>query len=189
MLDDVQVAVQHHPVDQIGELAHAAAHAAAGPASAGDHQALPEAPVCGGISHQRPEGEGLPGTDQNPVDAGRCQPQVHCLVLLQLHLHISKPPPDQRRVLFDPHRQQFLLFGPGKVPAHWQDPEGFAAGSPSGWRSDRSVEIFHRRAFASTQLPPFTPEQGQFLDMPLPKISYILYYTIKTVWEKQVRLK
>ena len=41
MLDDVQIAVQHHPVDQVGELAHAAAHAAAGLA-AGDHQAVPE---------------------------------------------------------------------------------------------------------------------------------------------------
>ena len=114
MLRDGQVAVQHEPVDEVRQLAHAAADALRRLAL-GDGQSLPVALPLRGAPDEMPDGEGLAGTDHQPVDVIHRQGQVRRLVLLQLHVHIAQPPSDERVVAIDHHGQLLHRPLPGEA--------------------------------------------------------------------------
>ena len=113
VLHDGQRGVEHHPVDEIGHLAHTAPHAA-GRRPIGDGQPLPEPPASSGVAYQPPEREGLPWPNEHCVDPGRGQGQVDRLVFLEAHIHIAQPPADEGAVLVNEHRQELLLPCPGE---------------------------------------------------------------------------
>ena len=80
--------MEHHPMDEVGELAHASAFALRGTA-AGYGQSFLEAAPLRVASHQSPEGERLSRTDDDAVNTGGSNGEVDGLVLLQLHIYIA----------------------------------------------------------------------------------------------------
>ena len=119
VLGDGQFAVQHEPVDEVRQLAHAAADALRGFAL-GDGQSLLVALALGGAPDETPDGERLAGTNHQSVDVLHRQSQVRRLVLLQLHVHIAQSPTDERVVAIDHHGQRLLrpLLGELRLPQH-----------------------------------------------------------------------
>ena len=93
MLRDGQFAVQHEPVDEVRQLAHAAANALRG-LTLGDGQPFLVSPTLGGAPDELPYGERLTRTFQQSVDVLHRQSEVCRLVLLQLHVHIAQSPAD-----------------------------------------------------------------------------------------------
>ena len=94
VLRDGQLAMQHEPVYQVRQLAHAAADALRGLAL-GDGQSLLVAPALGSASDEFPYGECFAGMNHQSVDMLHCQGQVRRLVLLQLHIDVAQSPTDQ----------------------------------------------------------------------------------------------
>lgn len=115
VLHNSQRAVKGHPMDQVRELAHAAAHPLPCGAIADGH-ARPVALPGRAPPHHAPKGKSLPWGDDHPVDTGRGQRQVDRFVFLQLHIHLAQPAADQRLVPVDQHRQRFCHLPLGKRP-------------------------------------------------------------------------
>ena len=113
MLRYGQFAVQHHPVDKVGELAQSAADAFRGLAF-GDGESLLVAfpPRCS--SDAFPYGERLAGTDYQSVDVLDSQREIGRLVLLQHHIDIAEPSADERVMLIDEDGQRRFRSLAGK---------------------------------------------------------------------------
>ena len=115
MLSYGQFAVQHHPVNEVGELAQSAADAFRGLAF-GDGESLLVAfpPRCS--SDAFPYGERLAGTDYQSVDVPDGQRKIGSLVLLQHHIDIAEPSADERVMLIDEDGQRRFhsLAGKGR---------------------------------------------------------------------------
>ena len=88
MLCDGQFAVQYEPVDEVRQLAHAAADTLRGLAL-GDGQSLLVPLLLGSPSNEFPNGECLAGMNHQSVDVFHRQSQIRCLVLLQLHVDVA----------------------------------------------------------------------------------------------------
>ena len=107
MFRDGEVAVEHHPVDEVGELAHAASDALAGFSMRDGESFLIASALCG-APDEFPYGEGLSGMNEQSVDVLDCQSEVDRLVFLQLHVHIAQTATDERIVAIDDHRERVL---------------------------------------------------------------------------------
>lgn len=111
---DGQVAVEHHPVDEVGELAHAASDAF-GWFSVGDGESLLITLAFSGATNQFPYREGFPWTNQQSVNMLHSQCEVDRLVLLQLHINIAQSATDEGVVAIDDHGQRVLGALMGKT--------------------------------------------------------------------------
>lgn len=107
MFRDGEVAMEHHPVDEVGELAHAASDALAGLSMRDGESFLIASALCG-APDEFPYGEGLSWMDEQSVDVLDCQSEVDRLVFLQLHIHIAQTATDERIVAIDDHRERVL---------------------------------------------------------------------------------
>ena len=114
MFRDGEVAVEHHPVDEVGELAHAASNALAG-LSVRDGESFLISSALGGATDEVPYGEGLSGMNEQSVDVLDCQSEVDRLVFLQLHIHIAQTATYERVVAIDDHRKRVLGAFLGKA--------------------------------------------------------------------------
>ena len=110
----LQRRMQHHIVNQIGELAQAAADAA-GNAVVADDQSLQIALFRRGFAHGFIKGKGLSGVDDQPVDAAACQTQIHRFIFLQTHVHPMELTADDFVVALPQTGQRLLLVGAGKA--------------------------------------------------------------------------
>jgi len=106
---DGEVAVQHHPVDEVRELAHAAADALRG-APFGDGETFLVSLTLGGATDETPDRESLAGPDEESVDMLHRQREVGGLILLQLHIHVSQTAADERVMVIDEGGQQLLAL-------------------------------------------------------------------------------
>ena len=105
VLGDGEFTVQHHPVDEVGQLAQSAADAFVG-APLGDGESFFVAFALCGTSYHLPDREGLTRVNDESVDTFHCQCQVSGFVLLQPHIHITQSAADKRVVTIDEHRQR-----------------------------------------------------------------------------------
>ena len=104
VLNDGEVAVEHHPVDEVRQLAQAATDALRGLAL-GDGEPLLVALKRCGAANLMPHGEGLARADDESVDMGNSEGEVGGLVLLELHIDIAQAPTDERVVAIDDNGQ------------------------------------------------------------------------------------
>ena len=105
VLGDGQLAVEHHPVYEVRQLAHTAPDALRGLASGYGEPFLVALAPCG-ASHEPPQREGFAGADDDTVDVGDGKGKVDGLVLLKLHVHVAQPAADERVVAIDHHGQR-----------------------------------------------------------------------------------
>ena len=89
VLRDGQVAVQHHPMYQVRQLAHAPANTLRGLSLRNGKPLFVTFPL-GGSANEFPHRKRLAGTDQQTVNVGHGQSQIGGLVLLQLHVDIAQ---------------------------------------------------------------------------------------------------
>lgn len=89
MLGDGEIAVEHHPVDEVGELAHAASDALGGFSLSDGEPFLISLAACGS-SDEFPHGEGFARTNQEPINVLDSQGEIDGLVLLQLHIDVAQ---------------------------------------------------------------------------------------------------
>jgi len=104
VLRDGQLAVQHHPVDQVRQLAHSASDSLRR-LPLRDGKTFFVALPLSGTADALPDGEGLAGTNQQPVNVFHGQGQIGGLVLLQLHVDIAQSATDKGVVPVNEHRQ------------------------------------------------------------------------------------
>lgn len=104
VLRDGQLAVQHHPVDQVRQLAHSAANPLRR-LPFRDGKPLFVALPLSGPADAFPDGEGLAGPNEQSVNVFYGQSQIGGLVLLQLHIDIAQSATDKRVVLVNKFRQ------------------------------------------------------------------------------------
>ena len=114
MLHDSEITVQHQPMDQVRQLAHATSDALRG-LSLGDGQSLLIALPLSGSTYEFPDGEGLARMNDQSVDMPHRQGQIGGLVLLELHVHITQTATDEGVVAIDDNGQGILRPLPGKM--------------------------------------------------------------------------
>jgi hypothetical protein len=100
-------------MDEVRELAHAAADALGGLAAL-DGQSLLVPFAFGGPADEFPYRESLAGADEDAVQVGYGQCQVLGLVLLQLHVDIPQPAPDEGVMSINNYRKILPALFPGK---------------------------------------------------------------------------
>ena len=98
--------MQDHPVQQVRELADAAADPRLGLAVRQPH-AFQITLAAGRVADDLVERERLAGADQQAVDLCAGELQVRDLVVLHPHLGLAELSQQQRLVPLDPHRQVF----------------------------------------------------------------------------------
>lgn len=135
---DGQRGMEHHPVDEIGELAHPAADPR-GRNAIPNGQPFPIALTGGTIACQPPKGKGFAGADQNFVHMGSNQRKVDRLVFLEDRIGVSELSPDQGGMAFDSHRKQGIRlngseFFPGDEILQSTLPNFFPGGELVGQR-------------------------------------------------------
>ena len=104
VLRDGQLAMQHHPVYQVRQLAHPASDPLRWLPLRDGQSLFVTFPLCG-TADALPDGEGLAGTNEQPVNVFYGQGQIGGLVLLQLHIDIAQSATDKRVVLVNKFRQ------------------------------------------------------------------------------------
>jgi hypothetical protein len=107
--------VQHHPVQQVGELAQAAADIGRHRA-VHQHQAGEIAPAGARPAHAPPEGELLPGPEHPAVQVGDRQAEVLDLVALERHVDVAETSHEPRSVAHDAMRGVRLRVEPRVAP-------------------------------------------------------------------------
>ena len=119
MFDNGQIAVEHHPVDQVRQLAKPPSYPLRRLTFRDDKPFL-VAFLRRSASDEFPDGKGLAGRNEQPVDVLHRQRQVRRLVLLQLHIHVTQPTADERVVAIDDYRQRLLrpLLSEQRLPHH-----------------------------------------------------------------------
>jgi len=94
VFDDGELAVEHHPMDEVRQLAHASADAFRGFAL-GNGESFLVALAPRGATYHLPYGEGLARTDEQSVDMADGECQVGGFILLQLHVDLAESAPDE----------------------------------------------------------------------------------------------
>ena len=102
MLNDGEIAMEHHPVDEVGELAQSAPNALRG-CSLGNGKSLFIAFLGCGAPYLMPHREGLARADNESVDMLDSQGEVGGLVFLQLHIDITQATTNEGVVAIDDH--------------------------------------------------------------------------------------
>ena len=113
VFDNGQIAVEHHPVDQVRQLAKAPSYPLRRLTFRDDKPFLVALLRCG-APDEFPDGKGLAGRDEQSVDVRNCQGKVGGLVLLQLHVDVAQAATDERVVAIDEHGQAFRFPLTGK---------------------------------------------------------------------------
>ena len=126
-LDHGERRVQEHPVQQVGQLADAAADAGRRVA-VGEPHADDVALAPGAVAHHLVEREGLARPDHHSVGPRARQPQVDHLVVLERHLVGGEIAEQQRAVLLDADGQLRGARGAGRPARAGGEPVGVAAG-------------------------------------------------------------
>lgn len=116
MFNDGEIAMEHHPVDEVRELAQAAPNALRG-LSLGNGESLFIAFLGCGAPNLTPHGEGLTRADDESVDMLDSQGEVGGLVFLQLHIDIAQATTDEGVVAIDDHGERIggALMGEGDM--------------------------------------------------------------------------
>ena len=114
MLCNGELAMEHHPMDKVGQLAQTASDAFRWFAL-GDGQPNPEASPSGSPTYEFPDGERLTRTNQHTINTGSCQSKVDRLILLKLHIHITESAPYQGVVPIDQDGQHLARLLPCKT--------------------------------------------------------------------------
>ena len=114
MFNDGEIAMEHHPVDEVRELAQAAPNALRG-LSLGNGESLFIAFLGCGAPNLTPHGEGLTRADDESVDMLDSQGEVGGLVFLQLHIDIAQATTDEGVMAIDDHGERIggALMGEG----------------------------------------------------------------------------
>ena len=113
MLGNRQLAMQHHPVYQVRQLAQSATDSLRR-SSLRYGQSLFVTFPFGGTPHLSPYRERLTRSDQQSVDMLHCQGEVDRFVFLQLHVDITQPAANQGVVAIDQDGQWLLCPFVGK---------------------------------------------------------------------------
>ena len=109
MLGDGEVAVKHHPVNEIRELAHTASNAF-GWLSVRNGQPFLIPSAGSGSSDEFPDREGFAWTNEHSIDVSHGKSEIDSLVFLQLHVHISQTTANEGVVAIDDDGQRVLCF-------------------------------------------------------------------------------
>ena len=115
VLNDGELAMEHHPVYEVRKLAEASTNALRG-FPIGDKESLLVAFPAVGAPNKLPHGERLARVNEDAVDMAHGQCEVRGLVLLQLHVHVAQAAAYEGVVAIDKDGQTLLRTLHGEMP-------------------------------------------------------------------------